>query len=203
MLNAVFLRDLRLSFRHGGGAWAGIGFYLTAFVLFAFALGPEGIAEYAPGVLTACMALGSTLSLPFLYERDAEDGTLEQYRLNAPGEWLALTKLCAYWCAQLLPLLALTPILLRMEGVDADSYLLKLILASVAIAAFSALGAALSLQAARGAFMRVLLLFPFHLPALIFAVSPQTEGAATALLAAWALLSVPVSCAVCAALLGD
>lgn len=40
-LRAVFLRDLRLALRLGGGAMTGVSFFLVVSVLTPFAIGPD------------------------------------------------------------------------------------------------------------------------------------------------------------------
>ena len=50
-MRALFLRDLGLALRQGGGAGLGVGFFLIAVTLLAFGVGanPSLLAAVAPG----------------------------------------------------------------------------------------------------------------------------------------------------------
>jgi heme exporter protein B len=206
MLSALFKRDVRLAFRHRGGALMGAQFFTLCFLLFAFALGTEALAAHAPGVLGACLLLSLTLSLPHLFERDEEDGTLEQYLLlPLAAEWLALTKIAAYWSAHALPLMLLSPVFMVVANMQTGiaEAMLRLFLTSVSVVSLAALGAALTLKTVRGALARAVILFPFYVPPLIFCAAPGEGSMAFMLLAAYAFASLPLSCFASGALLKD
>ena len=64
-MKALFLRDVRLAFRLGGGAGQSLGFFLIAVSLIAFGVGPEPekLAAVAPGALWVFAMLACLLSL--------------------------------------------------------------------------------------------------------------------------------------------
>ncbi len=197
MPKPLFLRDIALAFRHGGGALAGLSFYLLVFTLFAFALGPEELAVTVPGILCVTLLLSSIISLPYLYERDVEDGTLELLLIQPlAAEWLAGGKMLAFWVAHALPLVLAAPCLAylgNMPGEAIGVFSVRLGLASIAITATGSLGAALTLQRKGGALARALILLPLYIPVLIFTAASTEQSMPTLLLAAWGCLLTPLS----------
>ncbi len=205
MLMQLFFRDVLLAFRRGGGALSGIIFYVLAFVLFAFALGPDRLAAAAPGVLCVTLLLALIISLPWLFERDAEDGSLEIYLTQPVAvEALVAVKLLAYWLTHALPMVLLAPCLAGLAGVleaEIGAYVLRLFLASFALLASGAMGAALTLQQRGGVVARALIILPFYIPVLIFTLGDPREIFPTLLLAGWTTFILPVSCWLCSVLI--
>lgn len=200
----LFKRDLLLAFRRGGGMWMVLSFALMVFAVFAFTLGPEALTASAARILSAIVLLSCLLMLPGLFERDHEDGSLEQYLVQpAPLEWLMLAKLAAFWCTACLPLIILTPVLALMSGLGKDATLAlacALLFATPALSALGALGAALSLTLRQGGLTQTLITLPLYIPPLIFLAAHETSGETFALLAGMSLISIPLSCFLCAGL---
>jgi len=201
----LFTRDLMLAFRRGGGTWGTLAFCLIVFAVFALSLGPDALAQQAPRILAVTVLLSCLLALPGLFDRDFEDGTLEQYLLSpTPLEWLVLSKLAAFWLASALPLVLLAPLLGAMAGLDGAALrplLAALLLATPTLVAVGAVGAALTLGTRRGGFTGALILLPLYLPALIFTVSANTNDDALLMLAGMLLAAVPLCCLITAGLL--
>ncbi|MBV8939675.1 MAG: heme exporter protein CcmB [Alphaproteobacteria bacterium] len=197
MFRLIIARDARLAFRRGGGAFAGGGFCLMAFGLFAFGLGPDALRRHAAEALLLAVLLSLLLSLPGLFARDHEDGSLEQYALHpAALEWLLAAKLAAFWLTAALPLILLSPLLCLMAGLgglELRHAVLMLLLATPALASIGMLGGALTLSAAREGLAQALAVLPLYVPVLIFATGMQWP-----LLAGLSLASVPLSCYVSA-----
>ncbi|WP_370274111.1 heme exporter protein CcmB, partial [Pseudooceanicola nitratireducens] len=76
---ALFLRDIRLAVRAGGGFGLGLAFFLIVIVLVPFAVGPETalLARIAPGILWVGALLACLLSLDRIFALDREDGSLD------------------------------------------------------------------------------------------------------------------------------
>ena len=207
MLKRIFLRDIAFSFRHGGGALISLSFYMLAFMLFAFGLGPQALSKVVVEVLSVNLLLSLLISLPFLFERDAEDGTLEAYLVQPlAAEWLCASKIAAYWVSQALPLVLFAPLLSYLSGDTAmpwGMYLLRLACASIALVSTGALAAALTLQQRNGVLARALVVLPLNIPVLIFMVAEEGQAMAALLLGAWALLMFPVACMLSAALIRE
>lgn len=204
MFSLILSQSIQLSFRKGGGAMGGLAFYLIVFTLFTFAMGPEGIRHYTLAVLSVALLLASVVSIPSIFERDHEDGMLEQYSLQPlPLELVVLAKWLALWVSQSLPILILSPLLCVMAGLDAAQILpvmMHIALLSFSMAAIAILTAALTVGAKRGGILPALVSLPLTVPLVIFASSMNGAGAIL-LLGAFALASVPLACFVSAILI--
>ena len=75
----LFLRDVGLSVRSGGGFGLALIFFLIVVTLIPLALGPDqtALAVVAPGVLWLGALLACLLSLDRIFGLDFEDGTLD------------------------------------------------------------------------------------------------------------------------------
>lgn len=197
MFNFVLSQTIMLAFRKGGGAFGALAFYILVFTLFTFALSPEAMQDYALPVMVVAMVLASLVVQPLIFERDAADGMLEQYRIKAPMlEMVVLAKLIGGWLVQLVPMLFASFLLSVMAGLDAADIrtaLISLTLLSPSLAAVNMLSASLTLGSKRGGLLPALVSLPLLVPLIILA-SHATGGGAILLLAAAALVSVPVSC---------
>lgn len=203
MFNLILAQTVQLAYRKGGGALGGVAFYIIIVTLFTFALGPQGIRIYAGAVMCVALLLAVVTMLPLFYERDDEDGTLEQYLLQpALLEWLVLAKICGQWLAVAAPLLVISPLLAVMAGLDSEqtlSALLLLLLATPSIIAIGSVAAGLTLGARRGGLLQAIIVLPLYVPLLILAAI----GGSGAILALSAILlaSLPLSCWASAALI--
>lgn len=203
----ILRQTLALAFRKGGGAWGTLALYVMIVTVFTFALGPAAMQDHAGAVMCVALLFSLLTSLPLFYERDHEDGTLEQFLLQPVlMEMLVLAKIVGLWLATALPLLCLSPLLAVMAHMEKEAVahaLAMLALASPALIALGSIAAALSLGR-RGGLLSALLVMPLMIPVLIFAAAQSSDGkgeAARLLLLAIDLASLPLSCVVSAALI--
>lgn len=204
MFSLVLKQTIKLAFRKGGGAMGCVAFYAIIFTLFAFALAPGALHDYALAIMCVSLVLASVTAQPLVFEADYDDGMLEQYILKAPLlEAVVLAKMIGQWAVQLLPILLLMPVLAIMAGLD-KSYSMELfvrmLILSPSIAAIGVMVAAFTLGSRRGGLLPALLMLPLLMPIVIFASSLGGQGAIL-LLSAAALVLVPFSCMVSGALL--
>lgn len=198
-LLTLLRRETGLAWGHGGGALVSVGFYAGVAVLLPLAIGSETerLAAVATGAAWVALALASLLSLERLFERDFEDGALDQLVLSpTPLEAVCAIKCLGQWIATGAPLAVAAPV--AAIGLGAAPTLAPLIFACALVAglAFSFLGgigAALSLGARRGGLLTAVIVLPLFVPPVIFgggalaafaAGLPWTPG--LALLAAYA-----------------
>ncbi len=204
MFKLILLQSLSQSFRRGGGAFGACAFYIIIVTLFAFTLSPELLASHAGAVMCVAMLLASITSMPMLFERDYEDGTLEQFLLwPVVLEVLVLAKITGQWLAVTLPILLVSPLVALLAGLEtavALKALAQLFLASFSMIAISAIASSLTLGAKRGGLLQALITLPLFVPVAIFAASSSGAGALL-FLAAMALALWPLACFVCAAVL--
>src|SRR5690606_3928424 len=114
---ALVLRDLRLLWRRRGDALQPALFAILVVVLFALAMGSERelLSRAAPGVLWVAVLLSGLLALDTLFRGDAEDGSLEQWRLApVPLAWLVLVRTLMHWLTTAAPLLLAVPLLAEL-----------------------------------------------------------------------------------------
>lgn len=196
MFWTIARRDLRLALGREGVALPALAFLAITATLFAFSLGPEALRTYAAQVLWVTALFASLLALPHLFEKDYQDGGLEQLLLlPVAHELTVLAKMLAHWAAVTLPLLAALPALGIMAGSDIGNAMLSVLLGTPALVAVGALGSALTLGLRQNAFLKPLLLLPLYVPMLIFAAAAAKEGgAALLMLLALSLIAVPLAC---------
>jgi heme exporter protein B len=203
-LGALFLRDLRLALRVGGGAWMGVLFFLIVVTLVPFAVGPDlaQLQRIGPAILWIGALLASLLTLDRLFAADHEDGSLDLLLMgNAPLELAILAKAIAHWITTGLPLVIAAPLLglfLNLEPVAIGAVALTLLAGTPALTFIGVIGAALSVALRRGGLLLPVLVLPLTIPVLIFGVSasnaavvgPVTFGAPFTILCALALGSL-------------
>jgi heme exporter protein B len=178
-MTALFLRDLRLGIRAGGGALTGVLFFLAVIATIPFAIGPDLnlLARIGPAILWIGALLASLLGLDRLFQADREDGSLDLMILSADRHMPALTvfvKCLAHWTASVLPLVVAAPLLglfmnIGPAGIGAAT--LTLLVGTPAITFIGAAGAAVAVALPRGGLMVSVLVLPLVIPVLIFGVS--------------------------------
>ncbi|MBI1621893.1 heme exporter protein CcmB [Aquamicrobium zhengzhouense] len=176
---ALFLRDLRLGIRAGGGALVGVLFFLAVVAVVPFGVGPDLnlLARIGPAILWIGALLASLLGLDRLFQDDREDGTLDLLILSESRHMLALTvlvKCLAHWVAAVLPLVIASPLLglfMNMEPLGIAATSLTLLVGTPAIAFIGAVGAAVAVALPRGGLLVSVLVLPLAIPVLIFGVS--------------------------------
>ncbi len=193
----VLRQTVQLAYRKGGGAFGTMAFYIITVTLFTFALGPEIMTQHASAVMCVALLLSCVTILPLFYERDFEDGTLEQLMLQPMLlEMLVLAKISGQWIANMVPILFATPILAAMANLTMPQtmdVLYVLLLVSPTLVALSSLAASLTIDSKRGGLLQALIMMPLTMPLLIFASSSGEQGA---ILFLYGMLFaiVPMSC---------
>lgn len=199
----ILLQSIRLSFRKGGGAFGACAFYIIVATLFVFALGTQVIANYATAIMCISLLLATITTLPLLFERDYEDGTLEQFLLQPVLlELLVAAKICGQWCSHIIPILLVSPLLATTFDLSFEQILNSvfiLLIASPTMVALGAIGAALTLGSKRGGLLQSLIVMPLYIPVLIFASA--ASGSGILFMSGLLFVSLPLSFYVCAALI--
>ncbi|MBX9453934.1 MAG: heme exporter protein CcmB [Mesorhizobium sp.] len=176
---ALYLRDLRLGIRAGGGALVGILFFLAVVAVVPFGVGPDLnlLARIGPAILWIGALLASLLGLDRLFQAEREDGALDVILLAEGRHMLALSvfvKCLAHWTAAVLPLVVASPLLglfMNMDPLGIGATTLTLLVGTPAIAFIGAVGAAVAVALPRGGLLVSVLVLPLTIPVLIFGVS--------------------------------
>ena len=174
---ALFLRELRLATRVGGGVLIGVLFFLAVVTIVPFGVGPDMnlLARIGPAILWIGALLATLLGLDRLFQADREDGSLDLLLMSPwPVAVVVLVKCLAHWVATGLPLIAATPVFglfMNMEPVAIGAVMLTLAAGTPAITFVGAVGAAVTVTLARGGLLIAILVLPLVVPVLIFGVS--------------------------------
>ncbi|RUW70154.1 MULTISPECIES: heme exporter protein CcmB [unclassified Mesorhizobium] len=176
---ALFLRDIRLSIRAGGGALTGVIFFLAVIATIPFGVGPDLnlLARIGPAILWIAALLACLLGLDRLFQADREDGSLDLLVLGHDRHMLALmvlVKCLAHWAGSVLPLVVAAPLLglfMNMEAAGIGATALTLLVGTPAITFIGAAGAAVAVALPRGGLLISVLVLPLTIPVLIFGVS--------------------------------
>jgi heme exporter protein B len=174
---ALFMRELRLAHRVGGGASIGIVFFLILVTIVPFAIGPDLnlLARIGPAVLWIAALLATLLGLDRLFQSDMEDGSLDVLRTaDLPLELVVAIKCLAHWTATCLPLALAAPlfgVMLALDGMALLGLTATLLAGTPALTFLGAIGAALTVSLRRGGLLMAVLILPMTIPVLIFGVS--------------------------------
>jgi heme exporter protein B len=188
-MTALFLRDLRLALRAGGGFGLALAFFLLVAVLVPLGVGPQAavLSAIAPGILWVAALLACLLTLDRLFALDFEDGSLDLLATAPiPLESVVLAKAAAHWVTTGLPLALVSPVmglLLHLSGPGYAMLVCSLLLGTPALSVIGAFGAALTVGIRRGGLLLSLLVLPMYVPTLIFGadiVRRAAEGASVA-----------------------
>jgi len=176
-LAAVFIRDMRIATRIGGGALMGVLFFLAVVILLPFAIGPDLalLRRIGPAILWIGALLASLLALDRLFAADHEDGSLDLILLGrSPLELVIIAKALSHWLTTGLPLVLVSPVLglfLNLEPVAIGAVMLTLLIGTPALTFIGVIGAALAVMLRRGGLLLPVLVLPLTIPVLIFGVS--------------------------------
>lgn len=174
---ALYLRDLKLAMRAGGGALIGLLFFFSVIAVIPFAVGPDLalLSRIGPAVLWIGALLATLIGLDRLFQAEREDGSLDLLLIqDMPLVVTVLVKCLAHWTASALPLVALSPVMGLMLNVEARALgaaALTLLAGSPAITFIGAAGAAIAVSLPRGGLLVPVLVLPLAVPVLIFGVS--------------------------------
>ena len=181
-MGALFVRDVRLAMRAGGGALVGVLFFLAVVAVVPFGVGPDLnlLSRIAPAILWIGALLASLLGLERLFQLDREDGALDIMLMQeTPMVLTVLVKCLAHWAATGLPLIIVAPVLGLLMNIDATAMgavVLTLLVGTPALTFIGAVGAGVSVALPRGGLLVSVLVLPLAIPVLIFGVS-AVEGA--------------------------
>jgi heme exporter protein B len=185
-MGALFSRDVRLSWRAGGGALTGMLFFLAVVAIIPFGVGPDLalLARLGPALLWIGALLASLLGLDRLFQADREDGSLDLLLMGGSTYFLPVTvliKCLAHWTASVLPLVVAAPLFglfLNMAPLAIAATLLTLLVGSPAITFIGAAGAAVAVALPRGGLLISVLVLPMAIPVLIFGVAASYAASA-------------------------
>jgi heme exporter protein B len=176
-LASIFVRDVTIALRVGGGALMGVLFFLAVVTLIPFALGPDLalLRRVGPAVLWLGALLASLLALDRLFAADQDDGSLDLIVTSGPPLELTVgAKAAAHWLTTGLPLVVASPlfgVLLNLEPGSIGATALTLLVGTPALTLIGLIGASLAVALRRGGILLPVLVLPLTIPVLIFGVA--------------------------------
>ena len=179
---ALFWRDLVLNVRSSGGAALSAAFFALIVVLTPLGLGPNTVVlkSVAPGLFWIAALLATLLGLERMLQQDAEDGTLDLFRLSPlPMELIVAVKILAHWLTSGLIITLLAPLLAPLLNLSIEALpvlALSLLLGTPGLSAIGAAAAALGTSVQRGGMVLAILILPLYIPFLIFGASAVTAA---------------------------
>jgi len=182
-MRRLFLRDLTLAIRAGGGFGLSLAFFLIVAVLVPFGVGSDTalLRDIAPGVLWVAALLACLLSLDRIFALDHEDGSLELLATAPlPLEGAVAAKAMAHWVTTGLPLAVAAPLLGVLLNLAPQAFgwlFLSLMIGTPALSLIGAFGGALTVGLRRGGLLLSLLVLPLYIPTLIFGAEVVRRGA--------------------------
>jgi heme exporter protein B len=181
-LKALFVRDIRIAMRIGGGAMIGVLFFMTVVTLMPFAIGPDLalLQRIGPAILWLGALLASLLALDRLLAADQEDGSLDLLVMGtAPLELAVAVKALAHWLTTALPLVLVSPLLslfLNLDLAATGAVAATLLVGTPALTFIGLIGAGLTVTLRRGGLLLPVLILPLAVPVLIFGVSASNAA---------------------------
>ena len=181
-LLALFVRDVRLAMRVGGGGGIGVLFFLIVTALIPFAIGPDLalLGRIGPAILWLGALLASLLTLDRLFAVDHEDGSLDLMLMGeTPLELAVAAKAAAHWITTGLPLVIAVPVLALFLGIEPrtmGAVALTLLVGTPALTFIGTVGAALAVTLRRGGLILAILVLPLTIPVLIFGVAAANSA---------------------------
>jgi heme exporter protein B len=181
-LTGLFIRDVRLALRAGGGASVTVLFFLIVVTLTPFAVGPDLalLKRIGPAMLWIGALLASLLALDRLLAADRDDGSLDLLVMSpTPLELAVAAKALAHWLTTGLPLVVATPLFalfLNVDGFQALAVAATLLVGTPALTFLGLIGAALTVTLRRGGLLLSVLVLPLAIPVLIFGVAASNAA---------------------------
>lgn len=177
-----FLRDFRSYLRRPGDLLAPLVFGFVVISLFPLGIGPEPaqLSVLSPGIIWVVLLLASLLSVHLLFQRDDEEGVLEQQILSpASLYFVVLGKVGAYWMMTGMPLVLVSPLMAQMMSMSGSGTLaltLSLLLGTPIVSLLGAVGASLTIGIRGGAVLVTILILPFYIPILVLGTAMTDAG---------------------------
>lgn len=203
----ILKREVLQNIRHRGELINPLIFFVVVVSLFPLATTSSLITlrVIGSGVIWVAALLATLLSLKHLFERDMENGILEQHLLSAyPLALIVFAKALIHWLMFLVPLIVLAPLLgvmFHLSGYAILILVISLFLGTPTLVLLGSMLSALTLGLRGASVLLALLLFPLYIPVLIFANSavvaveqglmPSSELAFLGALLVLALMAAP------------
>lgn len=178
---AQLRRDLLLTVRARSEAANPLVFFVLGVLLLSL-----GVArgDSGGGAIWVLALFANILAADGMFQRDADDGTLEQLLIHRRALFTPIFgKLAAHWLLVGLPIAVLGPFaasVLQGSFANVETLLASLLLGTPTLACIGAIGAALTVGTGRSGLLLAILVMPLYVPVLIFGVGASAVAASGA-----------------------
>ena len=175
--------DMRLHAKQAGEWVPLLLFFLIVIVLLPFSLGPEPelLRRLAPGLIWLAALLMSLLALERLFVRDARDGTLDIMLLSpVPLPLIVASRMLTEIFVLISALTLMLPLAALLLGLSIQVLpvmLLTLWIGTPVLVLLGGIAGAITATLTRNPALLTVLLMPFYIPVLIFAVAASEAAA--------------------------
>ncbi len=179
---SVIRRDVLVYLEKKSTFVIAIAFFLIISALLPIGIGPDLaiLKLISPGLLWIAFLLSILLNIPFLYESDYKDGSLDMLILESDVPELALiSKIFSFWLLIILPVIIFLPlggIMLNMQFNDLIKIIVLIIISSPCIILIASIGSAITIKLSNTGLLVTLLVTPFYVPILIIGTLPFVEN---------------------------
>ena len=170
-------------------------FYIAVVVFFPLSFPPDAalLTQTAPALMWIALLLTMLRAAEGMFYTEYQEGIIDQWILgNIPIKAIIQAKLLGHWLILVLPVLALSPLVMLLYHYDSYQLLLLLsamVIGSPAVLALCALAATFSVGTVQRGALMALIVFPLAIPVLIFGAGlPEAVLAGQAPLGLLALL---------------
>ena len=176
LLIAMLKQHWSVCIRHRNNWLCPLLFYGLVCILFLLSVPPDQpLQSFAPSILWMAFLLSTLMSLEALFRYDFEQGCLEQVLLSPIPLWQwVIYKIIVNWLLSV-PLFLLTlPLLATMLALPSSALatlVLSVFIGSLGLHFIGAIGSALIVSLPTAGLLLALVILPFYIPILIFAVA--------------------------------
>lgn len=176
-MRALIARDVAVAVQSGGTTLTTLLFLLAVVTIIPFGVGPDLniLSRIGPAMIWTTALLATLIGLERLFQADQEDGSLDLLLLaDIPISFVVIAKVTAHWLVSGLPIVIAAPILSLLLAIEPPAILAltaTLLVGTPALSCLGAVGAALAVTLRRGALLMAVIILPFSIPVLIFAVA--------------------------------
>jgi heme exporter protein B len=178
----ILWHDMKATFNQTFAWLTPLFFFVLVVSLFPLSMeqDPALLHTLAPGIIWVTALLSTVLSMPSLFQKDAEEGHLDCLLLSTHSlVSLVLSKILSHWLMYSLPCILISPLLgllLHLSLAEEIVLILSLLLGTPTLTLWGALGAALTVHIRHANVLLPLLIMPLYIPVLIFGTHALFAG---------------------------
>lgn len=201
----ILFHELKYYFKNSHELVYIYGFYFLIILIIPMGLRQQlhVLPELAPSIVWLALISSITLGAAGLFQRDAESGVMELYQqLPQSLSGIVFAKWLAFYLASVLPLVALTPLILGLFGLPMGlglHYGMGIAAGGACVSILASLAAAITIGLERARAVVLLMVIPLAVPAIVFGAEYLRHGdslwqSQLLFLVAFSIFLLPIYC---------